>query len=431
MLKLFSFLCVGVLTFLVNCYLYYKIVQASKVDIKKVLYYSFTFGILYVLLKLFLCPTLEFIFINIANILFLKLIFEEKFSKMILAACLIYILTMLSETVFTLVFVYLIHLPITFFSDNELGIFIVNIFVLLFDIFLVNIERLRYKLEKIIRWYYDKKITLISVTILAFSLVSFLTYKNFEHSGSIVYIVEINVILGAVFIFILGYFNQKAKNNIILSDYDLLLNYVKTYEKVVNEKSKNQHEYKNQLVLIRSMTKNKKVVNYINELLKLEDKNESDQYLNALSNISDCGLKGFILYKIDIMLDKGIIPFVNISDTMLSEDVKMILNGNLQDISRAIGIYLDNAIESASYAIDKYIIIEAYYEDDKVIFTFSNTYKSLVDFDKFDKEGYTTKGKGRGYGLSLVKDIIDSNDNLTQYREVRGIYYIQNLIIKK
>ena len=48
-----------------------------------------------------------------------------------------------------------------------------------------------------------------------------------------------------------------------------------------------------------------------------------------------------------------------------------------------------------------------------------------------DKEGYTTKGKNHGVGLSLVKDIINSNSKLEQRREVIKDYFYQYLYVSK
>ena len=70
-------------------------------------------------------------------------------------------------------------------------------------------------------------------------------------------------------------------------------------------------------------------------------------------------------------------------------------------------------------------------EDKNIVFKISNTFSNEINMDKIDEEGYTTKGKGKGYGLALVKDLIANNDCLNQSRAISGIYYIQKLYIKK
>ena len=65
------------------------------------------------------------------------------------------------------------------------------------------------------------------------------------------------------------------------------------------------------------------------------------------------------------------------------------------------------------------------------MFSLSNNYKDKINISEVDMKGYTTKGFGHGYGLSLVKDILSKNDVLTQKRELNGIYFVQKLYIKK
>ena len=96
-----------------------------------------------------------------------------------------------------------------------------------------------------------------------------------------------------------------------------------------------------------------------------------------------------------------------------------------------LGVYLDNAIEAAEKASDKQIVIEFVNEKDNIRFSLSNSYNGSIKFDEIDKEGYSTKGKGRGVGLALVNEIIAGNSLLKQTREINGKFFVQNLYIKK
>ena len=131
------------------------------------------------------------------------------------------------------------------------------------------------------------------------------------------------------------------------------------------------------------------------------------------------------------MLKNNVTIFVDISPQLQELNNNENLNKYLEDISKIVGVYLDNAIQAVNELPEKYIILEFYLEDSYIVFSLSNNYKSKINFDEVDIEGYTTKGYGHGYGLSLVKDILSKNNNLAQRREMNGIYYVQKLYIKK
>ena len=238
-----------------------------------------------------------------------------------------------------------------------------------------------------------------------------------------------NLFFIAVFVFIIGFFKEKTSKNKIIYEYDQLLDYIQTYEKLLDEKSKNQHEYKNQLAVIRLMVKNKKTIEYIDSLLDNETE-EDLEIENKLMYIPKGGLKGLIHYKIDAMKKKKLNIFIDVSSELKDSKYWLNCDKNLQSVSKILGVYLDNAIEASENSKEKYIIFEVYVEDKNTVFKISNTYSNEIIIDKIDKEGYSTKGEGKGYGLALAKDLIEKTDCLSQSREISGIYYIQKLYVK-
>ncbi len=367
------------------------------------------------------------------SIFMFYLLYKKTFSKNLLTYLVIFIVMMIVETIFIAIFVYLFGINVNFFEYDLLGIFIVNTFIALSTIYFMNIMAIRKLFIKIITWYDEKRfLKFISIILIAYGLIAYFTYLNYSSINSILYVVGVNIILILIMVFVIGFFNEHAENHKLLIEYDRQMIYVKTYEQLANDKQKEQHEYRNQLSLIRSMAEShdKKIISYIDELLEIDSQNQSHQYFEQLTHIPRGGLKGFILFKINEMIDLDIEVLVNVDEALKDETCWEVCDKELKDVSRAIGVYLDNAKEAASLAQQKFVIIDVSKEEEKIIFTFSNTFKGELDVLKFGIEGYSTKGSTHGHGLALIKEIIEHNKHLESFKYINGIYYVQGLIIK-
>ena len=82
------------------------------------------------------------------------------------------------------------------------------------------------------------------------------------------------------------------------------------------------------------------------------------------------------------------------------------------DLCRALGIVLDNAIESAAVSQDKQVNISFETKsEDTVVFIISNTTSEDVDTQRIFEEGYSTKDGHSGIGLTQVMHIINSYEH--------------------
>ena len=242
------------------------------------------------------------------------------------------------------------------------------------------------------------------------TIIITLSYRNMISIGNMGAVV-INLVLVLVFVIIVYLlYKESIKSNKLSENYNILLNYLEQYEKEIEEKRKIVHDFKNQLIVINGYAdpSNTKLKEYISEIIK-ENRVIRDNYLVKNIDKIQSGLKGLIYYKFS-QLDKS----MNI-DLLIKKKVKEFddLNSKVnKDVIKIVGILLDNAIESARASNDKYISLEMKKEDNKILIIIENSTDKKVDTSKIMGTGFSTKGKNRGYGLSIVNDIIKNNDKI-------------------
>lgn len=370
------------------------------------------------------------IFKYVLMLFMLKLIYNDKIPRTTITTLCIYILFIICEFLFALVFIFLLNIDQNFIKYTIYGYYFSNFVIILTSFVFMKITLIKGYFQNVIKWYLDKEmVNLIFVSFIAIITVGYLLYQNYLEVTSKISFMIVNTFLFGIVVFIIGYFKEKTDNNKLSTKYDSLLDFVTLYEEIIENQSKKQHEYQNQLILIREMIgkKNKKILTYINEQLKVEDVDVNYKCLNKLNNIPDIGLKGLIRYKVSQMLKQGIKIYINISSDVNMKEVENYISNNLKDISKIVGVYIDNAMETSLISDDKYIIIEFDLNDRLLEFSISNTYKGTIKVNNMDKAGYSSNGKNRGYGLSLVKDIIESHDDIKQFREINGKFFEQKI----
>ena len=373
------------------------------------------------------------ILVNLNYILILYILYEIKLSKSVIFVLLFSMFSAIGEILFVLILL-LFKVNINDFFLSLYGIFTCNLGFLFMLIIIYNNGLITCIINKIVKWFTTKNIIKsLTLFIIFFLTISLLMKENFLNVKYVSNVITIYMFVLCLIALLIQLFKENSDKNQIKNKYDSLLKYAKTYEHEVVEKSKWQHEYENQLIIIRDKidSKNKDAINYINKLLKNKPSNENTQWLIKLSKFPDIGIKGLLHYKICEMVKNGIKVYVDVIDekSIPKELPKKHLEDNLQDISMALGVYLDNAMQAAMESDNKYLIVEFKCDKEQITIQISNTYKGKVQLDKINQERYTTKGSNHGYGLSIVKDIMDRNKYLSQEREINGMYYVQKLLI--
>ena len=211
-----------------------------------------------------------------------------------------------------------------------------------------------------------------------------------------------------------------------------LLNNLEEYEKMLDYQRVANHENKNQLLVVRSLLKeneNSDALNYVNEVLD-DKKDDNDVLFGRAKKIPSGGLQGIVYQKMLVMNDKNIKPILDVSNSVKKfkfENLDTKLN---YDICRIIGVFLDNAIEETEKLDEREIMLSMHEQNNDLVIEISNKFKNVPDLERLEEKGYSTKGKGHGYGLSLVNDIVNNNNQIINEKGITRNIFTQKLIIK-
>ncbi len=434
MLEVVSSLIISLITHILDCYVFSKLIKEKfKLNFKNWII-IILFSIIDCIVGVSYDNTIKLITTNLITFIIFKYVYNKSISKTLIGTLFTYIGYIVAELLFGLVFIQILGIKESFLLDNINGNIFTNIVIFIFYIVIYSIKAILNIVSKIIDWYDENKvINIIFTTIIAILLCYIFIFQISYNkvTGLNELLISLIILVGTI-IFIFGYFKEKSDNNRLNIEYDNLLEYSKTYEDEVVSKGKQQHEYRNQLIVLDDMIPktNKKAKEYIRKIINSTEKELDKGWLVKLRGIPTGGIKGLIHFKIKKMIDNGIDVYVDV-DKNLAKKKKWIYDNNvLEDISKIVGVYLDNAIEASMKTKDKQIIIEFTGDENIILFKLSNTYEGLIDFQHMDNERFSTKGKGRGYGLPLVKDIINKNNFLSQKREIDGKFFVQKLYIK-
>ncbi|MCM1370295.1 MAG: GHKL domain-containing protein [Clostridium sp.] len=249
-----------------------------------------------------------------------------------------------------------------------------------------------------------------------------------------IYIVCINFIIIIFYVFIIFKMMEQKNSNIKINNkYNIVNNTLKEVEQNVTRLKITNHENKNQLLTIRNMLKkgekSDKIMNHIDTIVK--QKVEDDENLMFQTSTIMNSMISSIIYSKMLTMKENKID----SKLVVDRDIRKLDLGEMDEdlsaeVCKIIGVYLDNAIEEVIKLDKKIVSIELYCEDKCLCIDISNNFEGEIDTEKINIPGYTTKNDGHGYGLSLVKEIIDSNQNLSSNLEINNDIFKQKLKIK-
>ncbi len=368
------------------------------------------------------------VIVYVLMIIIIKYLFNIEVTNSILVCGYVMLLTAIIDVTLTIV-----EIPIFSYSQvrNIWYINIVNSIIIGIITILVSRNKNTIKIFKQISSKVEDshKLKTAIFTILIIGVVCLLYYN-------ITTIFEFNLqytitFFSIVLFFILYYIYMEERNNYqkLKDEYNIIFNYVQTFEDWIDNEQMYRHELKNNLSIIRNLSNKKEINKKIDKMLQMNMLID-DSYIEILKDIPKGGLKGLLYYKLALANKYNIDMYIDVSPKINNKLTK-INKTLLESICIILGIYIDNAIDECKKMKRKNITIEIYEKDENLNIVISNTCNKVISIKKMNKKGYTSKGKGHGNGLYFANKIIKREKRLNTEQQFLNNYFIQKIIVQK
>lgn len=414
-------------------YMWYKLLN-KKVDFKNYRLYITLISLIFISIFNFFNTSqfMKICMITIFFMFFFKYLFKEKIHKCIITPIFTQILTFIAELIYSLALMMISNDNSGAILNTAFGTFFTNVIIAVILVIFIQFKFVKKLYTKMLN-ITDKinYIHLSSFCIMAMIILNVLLaqiYYKIEFKYFFIFNMGMIIIC---FIIIFYSFKTQNKYNKVSDKYNIAIKSLNDYEDMMTKYRVTNHENKNLLLTVRAMVlnKDKDIPKYIDSIIE-QRYMDDEKLLFEMSVIPSGGLRATIYSEILKIKENKINYSLNIDRKINTVDLINLETDTIVEICKIIGVFIDNSIEAVKTLRKKNIDIQLYIEDKNLFIKVSNNYKGSIDISKINDEGYTTKGKGHGYGLSLVKNIVNNNDLFENKTEISKTIFSQILIIK-
>ena len=143
-----------------------------------------------------------------------------------------------------------------------------------------------------------------------------------------------------------------------------------------------------------------------------------------IGNLQIPEVRSLILSKLTVMRRNGVECRLEVLYPVVDVDM------DVWDYVRCLGILTDNAAEAASETGKPWAEIVMLAQDGRVSLRISNPYTNIIEPGKIWDEGWSTKGPGRGLGLSGYQRILESYPNASFSTSWENGVFVQELTVE-
>ena len=364
-----------------------------------------------------------FILISIAipiYIFFYKRNISFRNFRIIFITGYITILMRISEIIIAIIYTYINVTSDKYFNIHKNLIFILLILILTPKVnkFLTSLISNFISFET----YYKIVMLLLSSMLIIYNFIWLYSYSL---NNAIIYYISISIIF--TFLLILILISSSLLKNLHIKmeveaekqKLEQQKKYIESLERNNNEIRKFKHDFNNIILGLEGYITNNEVNNvklrdyFYNNIKDFNTKIELDNIvLSHLNNIKVPSIKNLLTNKIISAQNNDFKVNICVEDEI--DDFYV----NEMQLSRVLGIFLDNSLE-AGLELDNNRFLELIIlkVNKTIVIQITNTFKNTnLDIDQINESGYSSKGENRGIGLSSANDIISKHNMILNTR---------------
>lgn len=296
---------------------------------------------------------------------------------------------------------------------------------------------LKFLLKKLKQSYLsiNKNYLIIISIVLVFSFIILYLYSKVQtvniSSLKIYGLIFIGIIIFFITLIIIisRYTLRELRYRRNMEEIETYYEYTLQIESINNEMRKFRHDYVNILTTMSEYIRENDMdglKTYFNDnIVPMKDNLQMNSIkINGTDNLKVRAIKGLITTKILQAQEKNIPISIEVPE--LIDHIEM----NTVDLSRIIGIIIDNAIEASEELEDALIRIAFINVETSVMFIVMNKCKEdMPKIHELFQDSFSTKGDNRGLGLTTLKEITDTTENVLLDTTIENGYFVQKVEI--
>lgn len=256
------------------------------------------------------------------------------------------------------------------------------------------------------------------ITIVLFLIVEYLGFKNVDNKYIVVSALLIGIVLALIVVnFVVLYYEiitLRTTNEILEQSNEASLELISEYRIL-------KHNLEHNLLGIKTVS-NKKTKELIDALIA---EYNSKFYIKHDITSMPAGINGFILEKFYKYAEEDL--KITVENKIKKKILGLLGPRNYNLFCEALGVTLDNALESTVKSKEKLLYLEFKETEESLMATVANTFTGNIELDKLGTKEYTSRKTGHGLGLYSLFN----RKNLFITTSIKNNLFINKIEVKK